>query len=170
MFRKCVWCVVVALFLLMHAPREAAASPPTGKTFGMGLIVGAPTGLSIKNYFSSIHALDVGIGLGWVGGNAFQAHVDYLFHFPMLSTPHFQMPFYLGVGGKLAIWFHHHEDGYWGPHDGQIAIGVRVPFGLSLEFRRAPFDVFAELAPGLGAWSEGVGFFIDGALGFRFYF
>jgi hypothetical protein len=56
------------------------------------------------------------------------------------------MPFYVGVGGRIA------EDDDWVVINGNLYededtfLGVRVPFGILMDFNRVPLDIFFELA------------------------
>jgi hypothetical protein len=76
------------------------------------------------------------------------------------------VPIYLGVGGVIA-----------GPRSNfgdNLALGVRVPFGLAIQFRRAPVQLFFELAVRLLFVREGNNNYdrtdLTGGLGFRVYF
>jgi hypothetical protein len=51
----------------------------------------------------------------------------------------------------------------------RVGLGARAPFGLSLDFRRAPLQIYAELVVGLLLIPD-VNGDIGGALGFRYYF
>jgi hypothetical protein len=50
-----------------------------------------------------------------------------------------------------------------------VALGVRVPLGVSLAFNSFPVEVFAEVVPA-GALFPGIGVFGQGGLGARIYF
>ena len=162
--------LALALGLTLSAGSARASEVGTSRAFGLGGMLGAPTGLSLKYYFSPQHALDVGIGIGWLGGSGLHIHVDYLFHFALARTPSFDLPLYIGVGPKLAIWFYDHGTRYWGyKGDGGVGFGVRVPIGIAFNLNAVPVDVFIEAVPGIG-FVPGVGGFLDGAVGARYYF
>src|SRR4051812_6380784 len=65
------------------------------RRFGLGGMIGAPTGLSMKLYFNPRHALDFGVGVGFLNGNAASVHVDYLFHFMLNRNRRFDLPLYV---------------------------------------------------------------------------
>jgi hypothetical protein len=136
-------------FLLLLATPAAAVEHP----FGLGLVVGAPTGLTGKLYLDKPFALQMGIGMVRDWGdhpyhdNGLHLHVDLLWHPAMVtSTPSFTMPFYIGVGARLVERDDYHRfEGVW-YEDDDTRLGVRMPFGLLMDFNRVPIDVFFELA------------------------
>ena len=136
----------------------AGAQPPRGGKFGLGILVGEPTGITGKVWFDQRHALDV--GASWLfHGESFYLTVDYLFHSaPVARTASFELPLYIGVGGLLAAGRKH-----------DAGVGVRVPLGLAFEFRSVPLELSLEVAPGV-LLVPGTGFNIDGGLGLRYYF
>jgi len=159
--------------LSLIGSRPAAASEiATSKKLGIGGMLGAPTGLSMKYYLSEKHALDFGVGLGVWGGATLYVHGDYKFHIMLTRHADFDLPLYFGVGAKLTIWFTDHNHAYWGDnnsHGGYVGVGVRVPVGIAFNLNKLPLDVFLEVVPGLGVF-PGLGAFLDGAVGVRYYF
>lgn len=118
------------------------------KTFGLGLELGVPTGLTGKYFVSPSGALDFGIGAiysHYYYGDGLHLYADYLWHpVSLASTPAFELPFYVGVG--LRYWDFEYCDrqvcGYGGS-----AVGVRVPLGLAFDFNNTPLDIFVQLVP-----------------------
>ncbi len=140
------------------------------KKFGLGFIIGEPTGLSAKLWTSKSNAID--FGLGWsVKGYRFYAydpgyyevshthfHMDYLWHsFNALGNTG-EFPLYYGVGGSIYA-----ASGY------DTAFGIRGVFGVSWLPRSAPVDIFFEVVPTLIIVNPS-GFAIDAGLGARIYF
>jgi len=161
----------LALFTVVVASNTAeASSVGRSKKLGLGIMLGAPSGFSLKYYLGQKSAVDFGAGIGWLGGSGVHIHADYLWHFMLARPAHFDLPLYVGVGPKLAIWF---KDGrrYWGHKkgDGRVGLGVRVPIGLAFNLHKAPVDIFVEAVPGLGIL-PGIGMFVDGSVGVRYYF
>ncbi len=118
------------------------------KTFGLGLEVGAPTGLNGKYFLSDSGALDFGVGLiysHYYYGDGIHLYGDYLWHpTSLVSASAFELPFYIGVG--LRYWdFEYCDRGVCGL--GGSAIGIRVPVGISFDFNNAPLDIFLQLVP-----------------------
>src|SRR6478735_2201031 len=76
--------------------------------FGLGLELGAPFGLNGKYFLSDDRALNFGIGDNYDNyyydhdRDGLHLYLDYLWHPFVLTTQEaFQLPFYVGVGGRL---------------------------------------------------------------------
>jgi len=137
---------------------EAGARPPrsTGSAdapgaFGLGLMVGVPSGLSAKLHLDERVALAAGLGVfrEFRDHEGMHVHVDVLWHPRVLTeTRSFTLPFHVGVGGRLLqhTWDYYWADEfrYYGRSDTHL--GVRVPVGLTMNFKNTPLDVFFELA------------------------
>ncbi len=130
--------------------------------FGLGLVIGDPTGLSAKYFLAEDQAIDFALGLGFIDDDGVLMHADYLVHFDLKRWESAGLDLYLGVGPKVAL--HEHGD-----DDLHVGLGLRAPFGLDMRFLEAPFDVFVEIAAGL--WIiEDVDVYLDAAIGARFWF
>jgi len=162
---------IVALSLILASatvvearPRPADGGSSGGafeanKTFGLGLEVGAPTGINGKWFLSPTGALDFGVGYiyGCYGFgcpydvDGFHTYVDYLWHpFSFVHAPAFELPFYVGVGGRFVDFrYHYTGNTYYGGY----GFGARVPLGISFDFNTIPLDVFIELVPTLDFWT-----------------
>ena len=117
------------------------------KTFGLGLELGEPSGLTGKYFFSDSTALD--FGLGWIYehyyyGDGVHIYGDVLFHPTVLvHADAFELPLYVGVG--LRFW--DFDYCFQGRCDyGGSAMGIRVPVGIAFDFNNVPLDIFIELA------------------------
>jgi hypothetical protein len=133
--------------------------------FGLGIIVGSPTGLSIKKWLGN-NAVDA--AAGW-SSDAFHLHVDYLFHNSSLTRSN--VPIHFGIGGRLKFQDEdkdkrHHDDD---DDEGGNRLGLRIPLGINYLFARHPFDIFAEVAPVLDLVPE-TDLSLDAGVGVRFYF
>lgn len=127
--------------------------------FGLGIMVGQPTGISGKNWISSSNAFDFGFGWAFVPKNSrINVHVTYLWHnFNVINSTE-RFPLYFGIGGRLKS----HEVA-------DTKIGVRFAIGLAWLPRSAPFDIFLEAAPTLNL-TPSTSFEVDAALGARYFF
>lgn len=98
---------IIVLGLMISKPITAQE-----KGFGMGLILGEPTGLSAKLWTSKNNAFDFGFGIGLGGdrikykgeydnGGRIHFHLDYLWHSfnAISSTERFLL--YDGIGGRF---------------------------------------------------------------------
>lgn len=159
--------------LALSAPCGSAARGsligPPAHPFGLGGIVGSPTGVSLKYFFGGPHAFDAAAGLGWLGGASFHVHADYLLHFVFIPTTHFDLPIYAGVGVKASVWFKDKGKYLGSKKSGAAGLGVRVPVGVAFHLKKVPLDPFVEAVPGVGLL-PGPGFSIDTAAGVRYYF
>ena len=157
---------VIAL-CLFFAVQESVAQE---SGFGLGAIIGEPTGISAKLWTSSVNAFD--FGLGWSigvdrigrykgnydGGRRVHFHMDYLWHsFDAIHSSE-RFPLYYGFGGRMNS-----GAGY----DGSVA--VRGVFGIAWLPHNTPIDVFLELVPSLQLTSS-TGFGLDAGIGVRYFF
>jgi len=165
--------LLLSALVFASAPSARASDIGSGRPFGLGIILGDPSGLSGKWYITSEHAIDFAVGAGWMGGHSLHIHADYLFHFMLTNHAVFDLPLYIGVGPTFAFWYGPYHDRYWGTSDywgdTRFGLGVRVPFGISFQFNPVPLDLFLEIAPALGLL-PGIGFFVEGGIGLRYWF
>ena len=137
--------------------------------FGLGLILGEPTGLSAKLWTSRINAFDFGLGVGVGGdrikykgyyndGSRVHFHMDYLWHsFNAISSSE-RFPLNYGLGARFNS-----GGGY------EESIGIRGVFGIAWFPHATPIDIFVELVPVLQITSS-TGLGIDAGLGIRYFF
>lgn len=153
-------------------PRNNTAPFVANKTFGLGIMFGAPTGLSGKYYLSSDTAIDFGLGVyrRFRHHEAVQLHADFLWHPVVLAEADpFILPLYFGIGARILD-HDRHEDFH---DDEGTHLGVRAPIGILMDFNRVPIDIFFELALVVDLFIDGHDhghIDLDGAIGFRYYF
>lgn len=140
--KHCIVLLIVLLMLIIHSQSNAQ-----GRKYELGVIIGEPTGLSMKLWTSDINAID--FGLGWslraergpgyyTGSDRIHFHMDYLWHsFDAIHSSE-RFPLFYGVGGLLNT-----GAGY----DNTVA--VRGVFGISWLPHNTSLDVFLELVPSL---------------------
>ena len=146
---------LAALFLTGVSGLDAQS-----KKLGLGIIVGAPTGFSIKYWNSSGDALQGYVGGGF-GGIAFGA--DYVFNTNAFNDRN--IPFYYGPGAFIGPAI------YGGPRYDRnrgLGLGFRFIFGADYVFPDHPFDIAFEIGPAL-VLSPVVGVGLEGGIAFRFY-
>jgi len=151
------------------AGRSLGPSFQSNKTFGLGLEFGDLFGLTGKWFFSEGGSQALQFGLGYIdafGPHGLNIYADYLWHpFVLTEQPAFQLPFFIGVGGRF--WTFDHTG------NGVDAFGVRVPIGISFDFENVPIDVFIQVVPTLDFYTHyvhDVYFDVDLSVGIRFYF
>jgi hypothetical protein len=154
------------LLLIAFAVKPAIAQD---RGFGIGLILGEPTGISAKLWTSQNNAFDFGLGVGLGGdrikyqgnynnGSRLHFHMDYLWHaFNVISSTE-RFPLYYGVGGRFNS---------GGGYDGSL--GLRGVFGIAWLPRATPIDVFLELVPVFQV-TPLTGLGMNAGLGIRYFF
>lgn len=160
-------CYAVAALCVLLAVQESAAQ---NHGFGLGIIIGEPTGISAKAWTSSVNALDFGLGFSvggdrigtykgqYNGGSRLHVHMDYLWHsFDAIHSSE-RLPLYYGVGGRINT-----GAGY------DASVAVRGVFGIAWLPHHTPIDVFLELVPSL-QMTPSTGFGLDAGIGARYYF
>ena len=125
--------------------------------FGAGIMLGDPTGISLKSWISKTNAWDAGIAWGLGHDGALYLHGDYLWHkFNFIPVEKGSLPLYYGIGGRVIFADEAH-------------LGVRGVVGLDYMFAHAPVDIFLEIAPILDL-VPGTDFSLNGAIGVRYFF
>lgn len=143
--------------------------------FGLGIELGAPSGLNGKLFLSPSTALNFGVG--WLydnyyrDGDGIHLYLDHLWHpVSLTENPTFKLPFFVGVGG--AFWsFDDRRDRF---DDRYSALALRVPFGLAFDFNNVPLDIFVQLTFVLdfyfGDYRDRFGPGFYGSVGIRYWF
>lgn len=134
--------------------------------FGLGFVVGEPTGISGKAWLSANNAIDFGVGWTRQASNwgrmnyqesTFHLHVDYLWHdFSLIRSSE---KFGIFYGGGCTI-----DNGVDGGD-----FGARGSVGIEWIPRNVPMDVFVEIAP-IFFLAPSTDFGMNAGLGARFFF
>jgi hypothetical protein len=143
---------LVVLFVVLSS---ASARADSG-SFGLGIILGTPTGITGAVELSDHTAIDAAIGLDLFDDRDLYLHVEFDYFVPLVTGSQVSVSGYLGVGGYFVS-------------AGDSVLGVRAPFGVSFDFSATPIQIFVEGAlylrltqdTHLGVWP---------AAGFRYYF
>lgn len=135
-------------------------------TFGIGLIIGEPTGVCAKLYVQDDQAIQGAVGGAFIGGGV-QLHADYVFHpYILQKRDSFVLATYLGPGVRVMQYRDGRDDNYF-------AVGLRGVGGLLFDFTDNPLDAFMEVA-GVVEYGfrdgEGAGLAFNAAAGLRYYF
>jgi len=125
--------------------------------FGLGAVIGEPTGLNGKVWSGSATAVDFAMAWSLDNNEEFNFHMDYLLHdYGVFNVTRGKLPLYYGIGGRLL-------------EASDTHLGIRGVLGLNYLFRRAPLDLFFEIAPVLDVVPE-TEMDVEGGVGMRFYF
>jgi hypothetical protein len=129
--------------------------------FGVGVVTGEPTGLSVKIWTGPTNALQ--FSLAWRNedeffGNRLNISGDYLWHSFDAIQSTYRFPVYYGVGGRLIS----------GGRERDI-FGVRGVVGIDFLPRTVPLDVFLQFVPML-VLTPSTGIDAEAGLGLRFFF
>ncbi|HPE56138.1 MAG TPA: hypothetical protein P5514_11060 [Bacteroidales bacterium] len=146
--------IIAGAFFMILASGDLFAQT---KPFGLGIVVGEPTGISGKYWTGQTTALDGAVAWSFNHEGSFYIHADFLkHHFDIIDVSEGKMPLYYGIGGKMVL----ADKGILGAH---------VPLGIAYMFETAPLDIFLEIRPGLNLLPA-TEFDMSGGIGVRFYF
>jgi hypothetical protein len=152
----------LALALMMYTNAEAGKGP-----FSLGVIIGAPTGLSADFDLGSNRSLDA--ALAWSSGKyeRMYFHMDHLWHHGS-ALPDLDLPWYWGIGGRLLT-RDDNRDRHQDDDDYDAHLGVRLPLGVRYRVPDTAVTFFAEIAPVVDLVPDS-GLQVTGGLGVRFRF
>src|SRR6185503_16815289 len=152
------------------------------RKYGVGAVVGDPTGLSGKIWIGQTNAIDIGLGFygyGYRGGcfrdrdgraicdrryghGSSSVHVDYLWESKLIDRTA-QLDWHIGAGARAFFLGDPCAYDCWD-------VGARAPLGLDLTFHQPSFlEVFAEIAP-VFYFAPSMFMALEGGLGVRGYF
>jgi hypothetical protein len=157
-FSREVLALKAAFVFVLIGVTLLCSSSACPESFGVGVILGEPTGLSFKQWVGGHTALGAAAAWSFGDESAFHVHLDYLVHTGGRPDSEIgEMFFYFGIGGRLKA----EED--------ESRIGARIPLGLAYQFEESPLDVFFEIAPILDLAPE-TELRVNGGFGVRYYF
>lgn len=154
---KVVFFTSILFALSYFSPSSAYAqlTKEVNKNIGIGVMLGEPTGVTVKIWKGDKTAFDIGGAWSIAKENeALHLHASLLRHSWFQDRPN--IAFYYGIGGRILF-------------IDDAAIGVRVPFGLTYVANKLPLDFFVEVAPIFDLVPDS-GFAGNGAIGMRIYF
>jgi hypothetical protein len=150
--------VTILTALLSISIGNISHAQDTDKNLGVGIMIGEPTGITIKSWTGGNNAFDLGAAWSLGRYEAFYLHGNYLWHnyeiFNEVDSG--SLPLYYGIGGRIVF------------DDNDARLGARVPVGVNYLFEDAPIGIYIEAAPILDI-APSTDFNVDGTLGVRFY-
>ena len=148
-------CFVIVLIIFIATNALALER----KKFGVGVIAGEPTGITVKYMLDDKSAIDAAIGWETSGDNEFHIHGDYLYHMnDLIKVPQGKLPLYFG--GGLRFIDREKKDN---------KLGIRIPVGIEYLFGNVPLGAFFELVPILNLTPD-TEFDFEAGIGIRFFF
>ncbi|MFO7445455.1 MAG: hypothetical protein R6W90_03775 [Ignavibacteriaceae bacterium] len=155
------------LGLILLSSGFTQAQSPGGKDFGFGIILGDPTGATVKFWTYPNNAFVIDVGASYFGSP--RIGVDYLWHFDAFNSRIAKL--YAGPGAAIGIgegkgFWYRDSDGFLRRDDS--GLGVRGVFGVNVIPETAPLEFFFEIGALIGIVPD-FGSGVDAALGMRFY-
>jgi hypothetical protein len=146
------------LHVMCAPPLRAEPRAVDAGVWEAGVLLGEPTGFSLKFWTTWDTALDLGLAWSFSKKGYVNIHADYLFHkFDFFEADKNTFPIYFGVGGRLRL----EED--------DPRIGIRISIGLEYVFKEQPIALFFEIAPIVDIMPETEAS-MNGGIGVRFIF
>jgi hypothetical protein len=154
LIKKSPFRLLAAILLLGGA--SLFAQSPMNRDFGVGLILGEPSGATVKYWTAYDQAL-----VGSVGVSRFDATrvgLDYMWHFDAFSSD--VVALYAGPGVAVGALQGSSED----------RVGARAMLGMNIVPRSTALEIFFEAGPLLSfPGGGGVNTSLDAAAGIRIY-
>jgi hypothetical protein len=156
--------LLLALTCLTQSPAHADSA--RGKKFGVGFILGVPTGFSFQANAHTNQTINGGVA--WSFDNWTQVWVDFTFHFPHfisdLVGEYSPIDTYLGLGGGILFAGQNRFT-----RTDNVGGLLRIPLGFEYKLSGPQLGFFVELVPSLvvGPITDGE---LQGGIGGRFYF
>jgi hypothetical protein len=150
--------LTLAMFLCLLACIPARLSAQD-RGFGLGLIIGEPTGISMKGWLNHTNAIDGAVAWSFAPKEtSFHLHADYLWHSYNIFHTSEDIALYYGVGARFKA-----------AHNNDARFGPRITVGLDYLPKSAPIDVFFEFAP-IVDFAPSTELEMNAGLGARFFF
>jgi len=149
--------ILVVLFLTLALNIFAQS-----KRFGIGMILGQPTGFTTKFWFLEYNSFNTAFAWSLFESDSvksFYVHLDHAFYYyGLFDIASGSLPLSVGVG--LSAEFRTNES---------TLIGFRVPVGLTYIFKDIPIEIFGEIAPVINIYPNS-NIKVVGGIGFRYFF
>lgn len=153
MIKTKITLLTFALVLLFGAVSTIEAQSRYSNT-EIGVILGEPTGISLKAWQSNNSAIDAALAWSFGDNGSVHMHADYLHH-NWLSVDSGSLAFYYGIGARALF-------------SDDSRFGARIPVGLQYLFPETRLSMFFEVAPTLDLIPE-TSFGVNGGIGVRIF-
>lgn len=146
------WKTIFGLIVVLAGISRGLEAQP--RKFGIGLVLIDPSGLTAKAWLGAGTAVSGAVGWSAEESHYLNIQADYLFFDRRVAGDrNLDLDAYFGAGGKIIF---RDYDTAW----------LRIPLGLDIRLRRAPFNFFFEIAPAVNFQKAR----LSGAVGFRYLF
>ena len=152
--KKSVLVFILSLSILIIAAIGHASAQSRNSNTELGIILGEPTGISLKAWQSDNIAFDAGLAWSFGDNGSIHLHGDYLRH-KWLDVESGSLALYYGLGARLQL-------------ADDPRLGARIPVGLQYNIPDTRLTTFFEVAPLLDLIPETT-FDVNGGLGLRIY-
>jgi hypothetical protein len=145
------------LLIFLACLLACASAQAQDEGFGLGLILGEPTGISGKLWMEDNKAFAGAIAWSFEDETAVHLHTDLLFHSGnVVRVEMSKLLGYYGIGGRIKF-------------ENKTKLGIRVPLGFNYIPTKTPVDVFLEIVPLLDL-APSTKFNLNAAIGIRYFF
>lgn len=161
--------LVIVLFLFVTIISNAQS--PKGKSTGVGVVLGDPTGATLKYWTGNSVAYNFYIGNSYFG--EFTLGADYMQHYNAFNSSLFNVHLaggvLVGLGNGNSGWIRKgNNDGFYSRDGKTFGVGARGMLGVNFVPSNSPFEISFEVGPFVGlAPNFGVDFMSDFTI--RFY-
>ncbi len=166
----CIFRAAMAVSLLLLATVSLSAQGPRNKDFGFGIILGEPTGGTVKFWLNRENAITASIGASYFGSPRIGG--DYLWHFNAFNSSVVKLyagpGVALGFGEGKGFWYKEGKNKFFVREGSDLGFAFRGIFGVNIVPNNTPLEIFFELGPLVGV-SPAFGSAFDAAVGVRFY-
>lgn len=169
--KKNILAIFAFLSIALITVPNVNAAPLIGRDFGFGIILGDPTGGTLKFWTGNTNAVAVSFGNSYYG--KFRIGGDYLWHINAFRSNIVNL--HAGVGGVIGIgrnndsWYYtRNKKNWYYDEEKDLNLGIRGVFGINVIPRNTPLEMFAEFGLLMG-FQPAVGSAAEAAIGIRFY-
>ncbi len=148
-------------------------TPALANSFGLGIVIGDPTGITAKYIFQKDRAVDGAVS--FFGDDELYLHGTYLWLMPkVFDINRYPVSWYYGLGVRVVSHDHgHHHHGPFGHHHhghhDDTHFGARAPIGLRMNFHDPRIEIFGEISMAMNL-IPGMDVDLDFGLGARYFF
>lgn len=145
---------VTCMFFAIASFAETGEAQDRNSSTEIGVILGEPTGLSLKSWTSDNTAFDLAAAWSFGGSGSLHIHGDYLRH-NWLNADAGSLALYYGLGARVKL-------------ADDPKLGARIPIGLQYLVPDTRLSAFFEVAPLFDVVPE-TKFDVNGGIGLRIF-